>query len=448
MASAVEQPTERRIIQVFQHLGIERAHVAARVVGDWYGLVTAYPQTLASLILVCPQGMDPGSLSPLASRLLVISGEHGRPADSLRHVMVRLPEARLAVLPGYDSPTPYADVAVDCTAALAAALGDFMARPDQHDAPAAVAPPQGDGEVAGVTYRVRGAGSPLVLLPLSVAPSQWEPLIPQLCTRYCTITLSGPAVGMVASLEGRGHTDGYLRVVGNLLDAAHLQPGEVVLEVGCGTGVLDRWLTRRTGGANRIVAMDVNRFLLQEAAALARQEGVEHLIEFREGSAEALPFPDNSFDVTMSSTVIQRVDADRMVAEMARVTKPGGRVAIVGHAHDMPQWINLPLRADLKARIEAPGWHDTSSHAQGCDEASLYRRMHQVGLAHIKMFPQFAAFDGLSRLRQLQATIMPTLGPADTQAWQAALAQAAAEGTFFIANPFHCAVGTKLVGSP
>jgi ubiquinone/menaquinone biosynthesis C-methylase UbiE len=137
------------------------------------------------------------------------------------------------------------------------------------------------------------------------------------------------------------------------MDAVHLQPGKVILEVGCGTGVLDRWMARRTAGANRLVAVDVNRFLLQEATTLARQEGGEHLIEFREGSAEALPFPDNHFDVTMSSTVIQRVDADRMLTEMTRVTRPGGRVAVVGHAHDMPQWVNLPLPPAFKAKIEA-----------------------------------------------------------------------------------------------
>ncbi len=82
--------------------------------------------------------------------------------------------------------------------------------------------------------------------------------------------------------------------------------------------------------------MDINPFLLREAMALVRQEGLEHIIDFREGNAEALPFPDNSFDVAMSSTVIQRVNADRMLPEMVRVTKPGGRVAVVGHAHDMP----------------------------------------------------------------------------------------------------------------
>jgi ubiquinone/menaquinone biosynthesis C-methylase UbiE len=443
MVAEADVPVAERIVQVLQHLRIEQAHIASRVAGDWHGLLTAHPERMASLTLVYPQGLDPAPLKALASRLLVITGDQGRSTDNIRRVLSSLPEARLVTMQGYVNPTPYTDVAVERTEALGSAMMDFMEQLDQRYGTQRVAISAGEGQVAGITYRVQGEGPALVLLPLSVAPSQWEPLVPRLSQRYCTVIMSGAALGMVASLEARGHTSGYLRVVGNLMDEVRLQPGDVALEVGCGTGVLDRWLARRTGGANRIVGVDINRFLLQEATALARQEGLEHLIEFREGSAEALPFPDHSFTVTMSSTVIQRADADRMLAEMVRVTKPGGRVGVVGHAHDLHRWVNLPLRAELKAKVEAPGWENEGIHATGCDEASLYRRMHQAGLTSIKMFPQFAAFDEPSRLQQLQANIVPTLSPAEVEEWRAAVAQAEAEGTFFIATPLHCAVGTK-----
>jgi ubiquinone/menaquinone biosynthesis C-methylase UbiE len=257
------------------------------------------------------------------------------------------------------------------------------------------------------------------------------------------LTLGGAYLGMIGSLEARGHTAGYLGVVRHLLEEAQLRPGETVLEVGCGTGVLDRWLARHTSGANRIVGIDISRYLLHEATALARKEGMEGIIEFREGRAEALPFPASSFDVAMSSTVIQRVDADQMLREMVRVTKPGGRVAVVGHAHDMPRWVNLELPAELKARVEAPGWASDRGHQQGCDDARLYRRFRQAGLRQVKMFPQFAAFEERSRLQSLQGDILPTLTPDAAQEWHHAVAQAEAEGTFFLATPFHCAVGTK-----
>ncbi len=55
----------------------------------------------------------------------------------------------------------------------------------------------------------------------------------------------------------------------------------------------------------------------------------------------------------MSFTVMQAVDADRMLREMMRVTKPGGRIGVLANAVDRPQIINLPLRAELKAKAEA-----------------------------------------------------------------------------------------------
>jgi ubiquinone/menaquinone biosynthesis C-methylase UbiE len=443
MMTQPEQPIEDRLLRVLQHLGVAQAHVAARLPGDWQGLARKQPQAIASLTLVCPQGMEPSLLKPMASRLLLLAGDRGAPAERARRVARDLPEAKLHILPDYASPTPYADIAVERTAEIAAAMTDFLAQIDQRSEMKSVAVTEATGEVDGIFYEVQGAGTPLVLLPLSVAPSQWEPLLPQFSKQHCTITLSGPALGMVASLEGRGHTAGYLGVVGRLVDTAQLTPGEVVLEVGCGTGVLDRWLAQRTAGANRIVGVDINPFLLRQARALAKQEGLEHCIEFQEGNAEALPFPDNSFDVALSSTVIQRVDAGRMLPEMVRVTKPGGRVAVVGHAHDMPRWVNLPLPAALKAKVEAPGWADEGGHPRGIDDARLYQRMHQAGLTQIAMFPQLATFDDRSRWQTLQASVLPTLSPEEVEQWRAAVVRAEAEGTLFMTNPFHCAVGTK-----
>jgi SAM-dependent methyltransferase len=170
---------------------------------------------------------------------------------------------------------------------------------------------------------------------------------------------------------------------------------------------------------------------------------LEDVVSFREGSAEALPFEDNSFDVAFSSTVIQRVNADLMLPEMVRVTKPGGRIAVLGHAHDMNRWINLPLGPALKAKIESPPWVDDRGNPMGCDDATLYQRFSRLGLSNVKMFPFISTFSEGIRLQFLQGGILPTLTAEEAADWRAAADQAEADGTFFISTPFHCAVGTK-----
>ena len=191
--------------------------------------------------------------------------------------------------------------------------------------------------------------------------------------------------------------------------------------------------------------MDINKYLLREAQGLATKDGLEGAIEFREGNAESLPFPDDSFDLTMSVTVVEEVDANQMLAEMARVTKPGGRVAVIARALDRPFLMNLSLPPDLKSKVEAPGGWAPGVAPQGCADASLYRRFHQAGLTHVKMFPQLAALDSSAGifLEFLEGLLLPTLNQEETTEWRTARAQAEVEGTYFVSWPHHCAVGTK-----
>ena len=438
-----ELPVQERLVQLLQHLGIQRAHFAARGVGDWNGLVTIHPESISSLTLVCPQPFGPNDLGALAPQVLVLTGDREPPAERVRAAMASLPDARFETLSGYPV-FAWSDPIADRTDEVGSAMIEFLARMDQAEGVETVDVPEGEGAVAGISYRVQGSGPPLVLLPLQLAPSQWEPLLSKLSERYCTIVLGGAQVGFVVTLETRGRSGGYLSVVQKLIDETQLRPGESVLEVGCGTGVLDRWLARRTEGANKIVGLDINPYLLREATALARREGLEGgAIEFREGNAEELPFPDGSFDVTMSCTVMEEVDADRMLAEMVRVTRPGGRVAAIVRTVDMWRWINLPLRAEIKAKLEAPGSFGAGVGEGGCADASLYRRFQQAGLAQVRMFPQLATYVERSTLEWQQEGILASLTPEETIEWRAAVAQAEPEGTFFITQPFHCAVGTK-----
>lgn len=437
-----EPPLEERIVQVLRHLGIARAHIGARMAPDWHGLAIRQTDLVASLTLVCPTAIDPNVLSPLAARLAVFTGDQGPPAEQLRQSLAGLPDATVITLRDYLG-VPWADVAADRTQEMGAAMLDSLQRVDQRHSSKAVVLSEGEGEVADISYRIRGAGPPLVLLPLALAPSQWEPLLPILSAHYCTIILSGAALGMVALLEARGHS-GYLGAVRHLMHAVHVRPGEVVLEVGCGSGVLARWFARQTDGANRILGVDISRYLLREAAALARKEGLADAITFQEGNAEALPFPDNSVDVALACTVLEEGDADRMLAEMVRVTRPGGRVAVIVRSIDVPWVVNLPLRAALKTKVETAGRMGPGVAAGGCADASIYRRFHVSGLTQLTLFPQFVAVTKAEQQFAIfQQQNLSTLSPEEIHEWWTAAAQAEAEGTVFIAYPLHCAVGTR-----
>ncbi len=428
-----------QLVELFRPLGLERVHLAARVTADWHGLATTHPAACASLTLVCPTGLEASPLAALGPRLLTFTGDQGAPAEAVGKAMAALPEATLVALHNYFSHTR-ADILADRMDEVGAAMLSFLARMNQAQAVKPVPLPAQEGELGGISYHVQGAGAPLVLLPLGLAASQWEPLLPRLSAHYCTITLGGAVLGSVASLETRGQSTGYAGVIRSLIEEVHLQPGETILDVGCGSGVLDRWLARHTGGAHRIVAVDIHRTLLREAAALAKKDGLEQIIEFREGNAEAIPFPDNSFDVAMSTTVMELLDADRMLREMIRVTKPGGRVAIVVRAVDMHSFVNLPLRAELKLKAEA--LPNGAAGPKGCADGSLYQRFCEAGLRHVKMLPQLAAYVG-ARAHAADERVHAAFSPAEMAEWQTAVAQAEAAGTFFIALPFHCAVGTK-----
>ena len=283
-----------------------------------------------------------------------------------------------------------------------------------------------------------------MLLPLDLSPGQWEPLIPALSARYCTITLGGARLGSVASLEERGRS-GYIGVVRMLLDTLAIVPGESVLEVGCGSGVIMRELARRTAGANRLIGRDMSPFLLREARALARREGLLDHIDFGEGRAEALPLANGAVDVALSSTVFEEGDADLMLSEIVRVTRPGGRIGIIVRAIDMPFWVNLPLDPALKAKVNAPGIIGGGMSSRGVADASLYNRLHALGLTGLRCFPQLVSvMPGSERIERYQQQILAALTPAEAETWRKTVAEAQDEGTFFIAQAYHCAVATKL----
>jgi len=424
-------------------LGLEQAHVIASVPGEVLNYANTHPKFVTSLTLVCPARIDADTLGSFNVPRLVMAGDQGPPGEIAKRAASGLADTSFLSLRDYFSP-PWADAVADCAAEIIPALLSFLGSVDQpcNKADQSIGLAEGEGEVADISYRIQGSGFPVVLFPLGLASSQWEPLLTVLSERYCTITLGGTELGFMATLESRGSSSGYLDLIRHMVTEAQLQPGEHVLDVGCGSGIVDRWLARYTGKANPITGVDINRYLLGEAEKLAKREELEDVLTFQEGNAESLPFPDNSFDVTTSHTALEESDAELMLSEMVRVTKSGGRVIVIVRAMDVPWVVNVPVNPELKAKVEIPRGF---ASPQGCADASLYGRLLEAGLTQVRMYPQLATFDQPQTPigKFWQAAILGALTSEETQEWQTAVAQAEEEGTFFIAQSHHCAVGVK-----
>ena len=108
-----------------------------------------------------------------------------------------------------------------------------------------------------------------------------------------------------------------------VIAAAQIQPGYRVLDVACGTGVLAREAASHLGSTGSVVGLDPNPGMLAVAARLAPA------IEWRQGTAESLPYPDQSFDVVLSQFGLMFfTDRRQALREMLRILAPGGHLAV------------------------------------------------------------------------------------------------------------------------
>jgi len=441
MSNQTDIPLEERLVELLRHLGIERSHFAACMPRDWEGLAQHRREQIASLTLICPMGINHKALGDKLIPILIVAGDSGRAALAAHEDAGKIAGATDLTLANYFSPS-WADAIADRPIEIGNAMKKFIGRNAGLVAATEFSANRGEGEIGEISYTILGKGEPLILMPLALAPSQWQPLIDELSQHFCTITLGGKHLGMVAHLEIRAQSS-YMRVIDQLLGELNLAPGQSLLEVGCGPGAIVRRIAASSRGANPIVAADVNRYLMREAAALAKREGLDRFIEFREGDAEKLPFAANRFDRTISCTVMEEGDADCMLSEFVRVTKPGGKVGAVVRSTDLPRWVNLPLSAQLKVKVDSAGFFVGNVTEKGCADASLYRRMIATGLKDVAMLPQWASHKDGERLDYLHDRIVSLLNPNEISEWRGAVERAQADGTFFISEPFHCAVGVK-----
>jgi len=133
-----------------------------------------------------------------------------------------------------------------------------------------------------------------------------------------------------------------------MLRLARLQPGEVVLDVGCGTGTLASLAARQVGPTGTAYGIDASPEMIARATRKARRQ--DDRVIFKVGAAQELPFPDAQIDVVLTTLMLHhlpRPSRQQLAHEMRRVLKPGGRVLAIdfgegGHGKGFLRHLHRP----------------------------------------------------------------------------------------------------------
>jgi arsenite methyltransferase len=172
---------------------------------------------------------------------------------------------------------------------------------------------------------------------------------------------------------------------GNPTAVAELRPGERVLDLGSGGGIDVILSARRVGPSGRAIGLDMTDEMLALAVRNAAEAGVDN-VEFVRGTIESIPLPAASIDVVISNCVINlAADKAAVLAEIARVLRPGGRIGISDVVAD-----------DTLSPEERAGRGSFSGCIAGALSFSEYRAgLAAVGLVDISIEPTHAVADGL-----------------------------------------------------
>ncbi|WP_189112988.1 methyltransferase domain-containing protein [Pilimelia terevasa] len=225
------------------------------------------------------------------------------------------------------------------------------------------------------------------------------------------------------------------------------RPGERLLDAGCGAGEVARQLGAAVGPGGEVVGLDLSR----DAIAVADSRSGGPPVRYLTGDVAALDFPDGYFDGVRTERVLQHLpEPDRAIAELARVTRPGGRLCAID-----TDWSSLcfegvapALVEGLRAEAEAAGMRLGTAGRQ------LRGRLVRAGLVDLRVRAVTLVFTDpaagaqvLPMLRRGDLPGPPGMSPRVLADFQAAVDAAAAADAFLAALTMWIAVGT-VAGPP
>ena len=260
---------------------------------------------------------------------------------------------------------------------------------------------------------------------------------------YREIDRSADPAALVTSLETRGRDAAQRQLRLRFFRAIPIRRRDTVLDVGCGTGAALRDLIALVGRGGRLAGIDPSRAVLAAARRVCRGTGVN----LRHGDGTKLPFTDDGFDVTLAMTVLLHVaDPVAVVREMARVTRPGGRVAVqdqdfgtLALAHPDRALSDRILDGVVNHIYEEPysGRRlPAMLRAVGLEPVRLRTEVYQ----ETSLTPYMQAFLGR---RAENAVRFGVVEPADAQRWLDGITALAEAHSFVFTINYYGAVGVK-----
>jgi SAM-dependent methyltransferase len=227
-----------------------------------------------------------------------------------------------------------------------------------------------------------------------------------------------------------------------------VEPGQTVLDVGCGTGIDTLELGALVGSSGQVVGVDYDADMVAKADQHAQEANVSAWVTHQKADVTQLPFEDNKFDSCRSERVFQHLrEPEKALDEMVRVTKSGGWIVVFD-----ADWGAMSINSfetDLERRLV----RFRTEHLQhnGYSGRKLLGMFKRRGLADIVVEPGSTYFDDLSVARfiasfdefEREAVAQGIITSEELARWQASLEKAAASGDFFMSLTGMMVAGRK-----
>jgi SAM-dependent methyltransferase len=252
---------------------------------------------------------------------------------------------------------------------------------------------------------------------------------------------------LIARLEARGKHPRFVEMMQQYLDAMDIDSAASVIDLGCGTGVAARAVARRPGFGGHVTGIDRSPYLTATATRLAREEDISGKVEFRSGDSHNLDIPDGAFDAVVAHTLISHVeDQQAVMSEIARIVKPGGKVAIFDG-----DYLTLTFGSDGSARAKAMdemiiGALITNPRAV----REMPKLLRDAGLTLCASFANVVADIGKADFfapgLQSLIKLLPKSGAmseSEAREWVERVTKRSDEGTYFAATNFYSYVATR-----